>query len=125
MFLKRRKAPAQARAAGEGESPGGIPRELLDRVKFIEIKARRLVNDLFLGKEATGQELNEQFLKDLPAGIDPCGENGEFHTFCFAGPLGYLEHNLYGAQVPPRHFSKSWLSSMPVPFSFPVIGSIV
>ena len=50
MFLKRRKAPSQARAAGEGEGPGGIPRELLDRVKFIEIKARRLVNDLFLGE---------------------------------------------------------------------------
>jgi uncharacterized protein (TIGR00290 family) len=28
-----------------------------------------------------------QFLRDLPAGVDPCGENGEFHTFCFDGPV--------------------------------------
>jgi diphthamide synthase (EF-2-diphthine--ammonia ligase) len=29
-----------------------------------------------------GRQYNEQFLEDLPAGIDPCGERGEFHTFC-------------------------------------------
>ncbi len=28
-----------------------------------------------------------QFLEDLPASVDPCGERGEFHTFCFAGPM--------------------------------------
>ena len=27
-----------------------------------------------------------QFLRALPRGVDPCGENGEFHTFVFAGP---------------------------------------
>jgi len=26
-------------------------------------------------------------LVDLPADVDPCGENGEFHSFCFAGPM--------------------------------------
>jgi len=35
----------------------------------------------------TGRALDESFLTDLPAGVDPCGENGEFHTFCFAGPV--------------------------------------
>jgi uncharacterized protein (TIGR00290 family) len=34
-----------------------------------------------------GREFNERFLKDLPAGVDPCGERGEFHTFAFAGPM--------------------------------------
>lgn len=34
-----------------------------------------------------GRELDESFLGDLPAGVDPCGENGEFHTFVFDGPL--------------------------------------
>ncbi len=33
------------------------------------------------------RELDESFLNDLPPGVDPCGENGEFHTFCYAGPL--------------------------------------
>jgi uncharacterized protein (TIGR00290 family) len=33
-----------------------------------------------------GRVIDEQFLSELPAGVDPCGENGEFHTFVFAGP---------------------------------------
>ena len=34
-----------------------------------------------------GREFNEQFLIDLPAEVDPCGERGEFHTFAFDGPM--------------------------------------
>jgi uncharacterized protein (TIGR00290 family) len=34
-----------------------------------------------------GRELDEGFFRDLPAGVDPCGENGEFHTFVFDGPI--------------------------------------
>lgn len=34
-----------------------------------------------------GRAYDEQLLADLPAGVDPCGENGEFHTFCHAGPM--------------------------------------
>ena len=34
-----------------------------------------------------GRLFNEDFLRDLPAGIDPCGENGEFHTCVSAGPM--------------------------------------
>src|SRR5690242_18542848 len=34
-----------------------------------------------------GRELDESFFRDLPPDIDPCGENGEFHTFVFAGPI--------------------------------------
>jgi len=34
-----------------------------------------------------GRVIDEQFLADLPAGVDPCGENGEFHTFVFDGPM--------------------------------------
>ena len=30
---------------------------------------------------------DEQFLSDLPPHVDPCGENGEFHSFVFDGPL--------------------------------------
>ncbi|HEY3203528.1 MAG TPA: diphthine--ammonia ligase [Thermoanaerobaculia bacterium] len=33
-----------------------------------------------------GRFLDEAFLRDLPSGVDPCGENGEFHTFVFDGP---------------------------------------
>lgn len=34
-----------------------------------------------------GREFDEAFLQNLPAGVDPCGENGEFHTFVYDGPL--------------------------------------
>ena len=34
-----------------------------------------------------GREYDERLLADLPADVDPCGENGEFHTFVYAGPV--------------------------------------
>jgi uncharacterized protein (TIGR00290 family) len=34
-----------------------------------------------------GRDYDEQLLAELPAGVDPCGENGEFHTFVTAGPV--------------------------------------
>jgi uncharacterized protein (TIGR00290 family) len=34
-----------------------------------------------------GHRFDGPFLDQLPAGVDPCGENGEFHTFCHGGPM--------------------------------------
>jgi diphthamide synthase (EF-2-diphthine--ammonia ligase) len=34
-----------------------------------------------------GRHYDEQLLAELPLGVDPCGENGEFHTFVSAGPI--------------------------------------
>jgi len=34
-----------------------------------------------------GRDFDESFLSDLPTQVDPCGENGEFHTFVYAGPI--------------------------------------
>jgi uncharacterized protein (TIGR00290 family) len=34
-----------------------------------------------------GRRYDEQLLAELPPGVDPCGENGEFHTFVHAGPI--------------------------------------
>lgn len=34
-----------------------------------------------------GRMIDEDFIKDLPPNVDICGENGEFHTFCFDGPI--------------------------------------
>ncbi len=45
------------------------------------------VDSNILGKEFTGREFDEQFLAELPYGVDPCGENGEFHSFVYAGPI--------------------------------------
>jgi uncharacterized protein (TIGR00290 family) len=40
-----------------------------------------------LDRSFAGRELDAQFFRDLPPGVDPCGENGEFHTFVFDGPI--------------------------------------
>jgi uncharacterized protein (TIGR00290 family) len=45
------------------------------------------VNDSFLGEEHVGVEIDPDFIKNLPSTVDPCGENGEYHTFCYEGPV--------------------------------------
>jgi uncharacterized protein (TIGR00290 family) len=45
------------------------------------------VDGKILCREFAGRELDESFFMDLPPGADPCGENGEFHTFVFDGPI--------------------------------------
>ena len=40
-----------------------------------------------LSADFAGRRFDDALLGDLPAGIDPCGENGEFHSFVFAGPM--------------------------------------
>ncbi|WP_343664273.1 diphthine--ammonia ligase [Chryseobacterium mucoviscidosis] len=45
------------------------------------------VNETYLDKSFAGRIIDEDFIKDLPENVDPCGENGEFHTFTFNGPL--------------------------------------
>ena len=40
-----------------------------------------------LDKSFAGRVIDRDFLKDLPANVDPCGENGEFHTFVYDGPI--------------------------------------
>lgn len=44
-------------------------------------------NSKYLKDSFCGRVIDEEFLKDLPANVDPCGENGEFHTFVFDGPI--------------------------------------
>lgn len=45
------------------------------------------VNDGYLDESWVGKLIDGDFIKELPATVDPCGENGEFHTFCFEGPV--------------------------------------
>jgi len=45
------------------------------------------VNDAWLGETSVGRTLDEEFVSSLPAEVDPCGENGEYHSFAFAGPI--------------------------------------
>jgi uncharacterized protein (TIGR00290 family) len=45
------------------------------------------VDPKVLDRSFAGRELDESFFHDLPPSVDPCGENGEFHTFVFDGPI--------------------------------------
>lgn len=45
------------------------------------------VNDKYLDKSFVGREIDNSLLNDLPANIDPCGENGEYHSFVYDGPV--------------------------------------
>jgi uncharacterized protein (TIGR00290 family) len=40
-----------------------------------------------LERRFAGRRFDTELLRDLPRGVDPCGENGEFHTFTCAGPM--------------------------------------
>lgn len=40
-----------------------------------------------LGEEYISRTIDRNFVASLPAGVDPCGENGEYHTFCYDGPV--------------------------------------
>jgi uncharacterized protein (TIGR00290 family) len=45
------------------------------------------VDSKVLDPSFAGRELDESFFRDLPSHADPCGENGEFHSFVFDGPI--------------------------------------
>jgi uncharacterized protein (TIGR00290 family) len=45
------------------------------------------VDPRVLSESFSGRELDTDFLRSLPPGVDPSGENGEFHTFVFDGPI--------------------------------------
>jgi uncharacterized protein (TIGR00290 family) len=66
-----------------------IPTIALAR-RFIDLGFRAIivcVDTQSLSAEFSGRDYNEDFIKDLPPGVDPCGENGEFHSFVYDGPI--------------------------------------
>jgi uncharacterized protein (TIGR00290 family) len=58
--------------------------------EFIKLGFRAVlvcVDPTRLDRSFAGRSFDEELLRDLPPGIDPCGENGEFHTFVTDGPI--------------------------------------
>lgn len=58
--------------------------------EFLELGFKAIViciNADLLDEYFVGREIDASFLEDLPENVDPCGENGEFHTFCYDGPI--------------------------------------
>ena len=93
LFLEDIRAYRQRLMAGLGMS-GLYPLWQRDTSALI----KNFVNDGFktaivcvdpskLDPSFAGRVIDDRLLEDLPPGVDPCGENGEFHTFVFDGPL--------------------------------------
>lgn len=58
--------------------------------EFLDLGFKTIVvclNEKFLDKSFCGRIIDKDFIKDLPQNVDVCGENGEFHTFVFDGPI--------------------------------------
>jgi len=58
--------------------------------KFIDLGFKAIVtcvDSKALGKRFVGRIFDERFLSELPSSVDPCGENGEFHSFVCDGPI--------------------------------------
>jgi uncharacterized protein (TIGR00290 family) len=58
--------------------------------EFIDLGFKTIVtcvNERHLDKSFVGRIIDQDFINDLPENVDVCGENGEFHTFTFDGPL--------------------------------------
>lgn len=62
--------------------------DLVQEFTAVGLKAKLVcVNDQRLGLAFLGQDIDQNFLDKLPPTVDPAGENGEYHSFVYAGPL--------------------------------------
>jgi uncharacterized protein (TIGR00290 family) len=93
LFLEDIRAYRIAQLASTGLEPifpvWGIPTDLLAR-QMIDSGLRAhltCVDPRSLTSSFAGRTFDAALLADLPPGVDPCGERGEFHTFAFAGPM--------------------------------------
>jgi uncharacterized protein (TIGR00290 family) len=58
--------------------------------EFIQLGFKSIivcVNEQYLDKSFCGRLIDESFINDLPSNVDACGENGEFHSYVFDGPI--------------------------------------
>lgn len=93
LYLEDIRRYREEKLAGSGLTPlfplwGKPTRALADEMISNGLEARIAVIDKSkLDASFAGRRFDAQFLADLPDGIDPCGENGEFHTCVTAGPM--------------------------------------
>jgi uncharacterized protein (TIGR00290 family) len=94
LFLQDVRKYREDRLSGTGLEPifpiwktkptADLARDMIDaglRARLTCIDPRKL------DRSFAGREFDDALLRDLPEGVDPCGENGEFHSFAFAGPM--------------------------------------
>jgi uncharacterized protein (TIGR00290 family) len=93
LFLQDIRAYRERQLDGTGLEPlfpvWGIPTHELARTMVAAgLRAHiTCVDPRQLDRRFAGRVFDAEFLADLPAGVDPCGENGEFHSFATEGPM--------------------------------------
>ncbi len=93
LFLEDIRAYRQSLLAGTGIEPlfplwGRDTHTLAAEMVAAGLRARVMCVDAkTLPASFAGRVFDATLLADLPPGVDPCGENGEFHTFVYAGPM--------------------------------------
>jgi len=93
LFLEDVRAYREKQLKHTGLDPifplwGQPTRELANEMIAAGMRAKlTCVDTQQLDARFLGREFDAQFIDDLPAGADPCGEKGEFHSFVYAGPM--------------------------------------
>jgi len=87
--LKKYREEQLAKAGYTGVFPvwGKKTSDMIQDIEDVGIETVIVcVNEAVLGKEFLGRKVDRSLLNDLPPDVDPCGENGEFHTFVYNAP---------------------------------------
>jgi uncharacterized protein (TIGR00290 family) len=93
LFLEDIRRYREERLAGSGLTPlfplfDADTTALAQEMVASGLRARlTCVDPRVLDRRLAGREFDKTFLAELPAGVDPCGERGEFHTFAYDGPM--------------------------------------
>ena len=108
LFLQDVREYRERQLAGTGLEPifplWDLPtRPLAEAMIDAGVKARlTCVDPRRLGREFVGRDLDRALLADLPAEVDPCGENGEFHSFVYASPAFSAPIAITGGEIVER-----------------------
>jgi len=108
LFLEDVRRYREDRLRGTGLEPlfplwGRNTRELISEMLDGGLRARIVCLDPSkLPSDFAGRDLDHDLVRRLPAGVDPCAENGEFHTFAYAGPMFSEPIPIKGGEVVTR-----------------------
>jgi uncharacterized protein (TIGR00290 family) len=105
LFLRDVRAYRERQLTGSGLTPlfplWEMPTPALAREMIgAGLRARlSCVDKNRLDASFAGREFDHALLRDLPPSADPCGENGEFHTFAYAGPMFSAPLEIAGGEM--------------------------
>jgi len=94
LFLEDVRRYREDRLAGTGLAPifplwkTSSTADLARQMVAAGLEARvTCLDPRALDRSFAGRRFDDEFLRELPDGVDPCGERGEFHSFAYAGPM--------------------------------------